>query len=342
MSVVKKILRKTFLKKIVDHRRNVKKAKNAINKFYGNEIGNKEKRKLVKEMIFLNKEYFYGYDEFCYLGFKDLTMEQRLEFVSDWQRSETAKKMNQNGNLEIFDDKEKTLQYFERYFKRDVCSVTNEKSFDAFEKFCAKHNRFIVKPVDSCFGRGVEIVTIQKSIKETFYELLEKRKNGFLAEQLIVQVDEMAKFHPQSCNTVRIPTIRFDDRVEVIHPFLRVGRGDSVVDNAGSGGIIVAVDAQTGITIAAADEKGKSYTKHPETEYDLIGFKIPRWNEAIELVKELAQIIPMNRYTGWDVALTNDGWAMVEGNSRGQFVWQVATKKGFKQELDEIMKELNL
>ena len=45
---------------------------------------------------------------------------------------------------------------------------------------------------------------------------------------------------------------------------------------------------------------------------------------------ELARQIPSNRYAGWDLALTKNGWLMIEGNARGQFVgWQIPMQKGF-------------
>lgn len=290
----------------------------------------------------MKKTYAFEFDEYCQYDFKCLSIEQRLLFVSDFQREEYADRMNRKENSLIFNDKEMTSKYFKKYFKRNVVKINGEEDFALFEDFCKKHNKFIVKPIDACLGRGVEIISLDNNIVEVFNELIKNRQKGFVVEELIVQSKEMAKFHPQSCNTVRIPTIRFDDRIEIIHPFFRVGRGNSVVDNAGAGGIIVAVDAETGITIAAADEKGKSYTTHPETGYELIGFQIPRWNEAVEFAKNLAQVVPTNRYTGWDVALTDNGWVMVEGNAKGQFVWQIATKVGFKEEIERIMKELNL
>lgn len=33
---------------------------------------------------------------------------------------------------------------------------------------------------------------------------------------------------------------------------------------------------------------------------------------------------------------------MVEGNARGQFIWQIATQVGFRNEVLDILKELNL
>lgn len=150
----------------------------------------------------------------------------------------------------------------------------------------------------------------------------------------------MASLHPKSLNTVRIPTIRYDDRVEIIHPFLRMGRGDAVVDNAGAGGIMGNVDVTTGVVYAASDELGRAYTQHPDTGVELIGFVIPQWKEAVEQVKEMAMVLPSVRYVGWDMALTKSGWVMIEGNDKGQFIFQVADRKGFRDEFEKIRKEL--
>lgn len=150
----------------------------------------------------------------------------------------------------------------------------------------------------------------------------------------------MQSLHPSSLNTVRIPTVRYDDRVEVIHPFLRIGRGSAVVDNAGSGGIMGNIDVATGSVYAAADELGKDYKIHPDTGVSLIGFTIPKWQEVLSLVKQMALVVPSVRYVGWDMALSPKGWVMIEGNDKGQFVWQVADRNGFRAELDNIIKEL--
>jgi hypothetical protein len=132
------------------------------------------------------------------------------------------------------------------------------------------------------------------------------------------------------------------DRIEVLHPFLKIGRGDSVVDNGGAGGILCAIDPQTGVVTHTGDENGNVFEVHPETGEQIIGFTIPRWNEVSDLVKELAQITPSNRYTGWDIALSNDGWVLVEANARGQFIgWQLTTQVGFKEEICHYLMEIS-
>lgn len=57
-----------------------------------------------------------------------------------------------------------------------------------------------------------------------------------ILEVLIVQSSVMEKLHPNSVNTVRIPAFRENDGTLIVMPFLRVGVGNSVVDNAGAGG----------------------------------------------------------------------------------------------------------
>lgn len=161
-------------------------------------------------------------------------------------------------------------------------------------------------------------------------------------EELISQDDRLGRIHPQSVNTVRVPTIRLNDRTILFHPFFRVGRGESVVDNAGSGGIICALDSKTGTVIAAADEHGNKFTVHPDTKEKLIGFEIPEWDKAVEFVEALVKVVPSNRYTGWDIALTNEGWILIEANARGQWVAQIPLQQGFRKEYMQYMQELNL
>ena len=204
--------------------------------------------------------------------------------------------------------------------------------------------KFIVKPHDMYMGLGVKIVDLSGAVlKQAFDSLQSDYENGFVMEELVAQSNEIGRFHPQSVNTVRVPTVNYGDRIEIIHPFFRIGKGDSVVDNAGSGGIMVLVDVETGKTISKArDEHGHEYVKHPNTGYDLVGVQLPKWGEAIQLVKQLASVLPENKYTSWDLAYTDEhGWIMIEGNAKGQFVWQIVSRIGFKDEIEQIVAELN-
>lgn len=110
---------------------------------------------------------------------------------------------------------------------------------------------------------------------------------------------------------------------------------------ADRGGVMCPIDIKSGKIIAAADENGKMYDVHPDSKIPIIGFQVPKWNEAMEMAIELARQIPSNRYAGWDLALTKNGWLMIEGNARGQFVgWKIPMQKGFRKEWNELTKGL--
>ena len=155
-------------------------------------------------------------------------------------------------------------------------------------------------------------------------------------------VFNIGNLHKESVNTVRIPTINYGDRIEIFHPFLRIGRGNAFVDNAGSGGIGCCIDVATGVVQCAGDELGNDYSVHPDSGLELIGFEIPRWDEAVEMAKELASLVPEVHYVGWDLALTDKGWVMIEGNEDGQFLTQFFSHTGIAGEIKTIYKKLKV
>lgn len=86
---------------------------------------------------------------------------------------------------------------------------------------------------------------------------------------------------------------------------------------------------------------GNNYTYHPDTNIKLVGFQIPKWNEAVETAINLAKQVPDVRYVGWDLALTADGWVMIEGNEDGQFPFQHFPRVGLANEVKQIYRKLN-
>ena len=304
----------------------------------------RDEERLMRDMLRMNRRYGYDFDEYLYYHFYRRPPAERLSFVADWEHLGYTCALNDPKNDRLFDDKWQTYQKYGKYYGREVLFCGKDSDPAEFEAFAERHPRFIVKPLDASVGKGVEILSARDgaSARELRGALLKKHGGRFIAEELIRQDPVMAAFHPSSVNTVRIPTIRTDSGVRVFHPFFRIGRHGSVVDNAGAGGIIGAVDAETGVVLAAADEHGHAFTVQPDTGKEIVGFTIPHWDEAVAFVTELAQVTPENRYTGWDCALTENGWVMVEANRRGQFVWQIPLQQGCRAELDGILHGMGL
>ena len=267
-----------------------------------------------------------------------------MSFVPEYEKNVFCDNVNDYEASKIFDSKWETYSRFRDFYHRQVLSVSDSNLLDNCELDCfvAKNSRFLIKPDSDACGRGIALVEggSTEERKKQISEIIRGHRQRSVIEELIIQDDRMAVFHPESVNTVRVFSVRFDDRVEIFHPFLRIGRGVSVVDNAGAGGLICNIEKDSGLVIVAGDERGNLFSVHPDTHVPIVGFVIPRWDELIETVTKLAGVIPEVRYVGWDLALTKDGWVMIEGNDKGQFVFQIPSQTGFRRELKEICKEL--
>ena len=299
--------------------------------------------KLLADMMEMAQKYSFDFYEYFLLDFQALDLKSRLEFVSDIERIEFCDACNSPLNQAIFEDKEKTYIKFKEYFCRDVCCVRNEYQIAALKKLFNKHGKLIIKPILGSGGRGIKIIDKSFNINDLIIEYCTKG-DGLIAEELLRQHPLMERYHKESVNTVRVPTINYGDHVELIHPFFRVGQGNSVVDNASSGGIIIAIDPTTGHALSkGSDEHGKQYERIPGTDIIIEDIQLPQWGEVISLCCMLANTIPSNRYTGWDLALDESGqWVLIEANARGQFLWQYSTHKGFREEANSILEKLNI
>ncbi len=302
------------------------------------------KNTVINDMIKMYSLYGYTFDEYLGYHFENRTLEERREFLPDWERYAYTMAFNRVRNASIFDNKAKTYRVFESFFHRKALACTSATSYETFSAFLNDlktqgSTLFVTKPLESSFGIGFEIHPVCMD-RDQYTKLNADYGNGFLAEDLIVQSDELASFHPKSVNTVRSTTIRFDDETIIVKPFLKMGVHDNIVDNARAGGLICVLDVDTGSVIAASDECGKQYRFHPDSGKEIIGFTVPRWDEAKALSKQLAKIVPDNRYTGWDLALTDEGWILVEANRRGQYVWQYALQTGNRTEMNSYSKRL--
>ena len=157
------------------------------------------------------------------------------------------------------------------------------------------------------------------------------------------QGEALARIHPQSVNTLRIPTVVLaDGEVRLFHPTLRVGRGEGIIDNFSAGGISALIDPETGcICSDGADKKGRRYAAHPDTGVRFNGYRLPEWDKAVAMVTTAAHMVPGNHYCGWDLAYSTHGWCMVEANCTAQMGgMQIITQTGRKAELEALIAQM--
>ncbi len=57
----------------------------------------------------------------------------------------------------------------------------------------------------------------------------------------------------------------------------------------------------------------------------------------------MAEMVPGVKCIGWDMALTDNGWIVVEGNWATQLVVpQIVFNRGIKEEVENIMRRVDL
>lgn len=102
--------------------------------------------------------------------------------------------------------------------------------------------------------------------------------------------------------------------------------------NLHQGAVGLAIDIKTGDVTNAAF-KGTSTPEHPDTGADLIGFKIPKWAQIIEIAEAAAEAIPLG-YIGVDICLDQDrGPLVLEVNGRPGIEIQNVQQKGLVESL---------
>lgn len=163
---------------------------------------------LVNDMVYSPHRFGCTFDEYFLLGYGDLNADGRSRFLTDKLRYEVYCRCNDDSAREVLNDKSETFRVFGRYFGRDVVTVTDEKDYKRLTDFAHHHEDFFVKPLKGQCGRGA---TICRGISSNEAKSLIgdiAAAGGALLESLIRQSDEMAAFHPESVNTVRMPVFR--------------------------------------------------------------------------------------------------------------------------------------
>ena len=255
-----------------------------------------------------------GYMEYNLFHFVGKSKELRKTYI-DFNHSQTLFRMlNDREYMENFDSKLKFNEIFKEFIGRDFIDAANCTD-EEFKEFCKGKKKIFSKPVDSCSGKGIYKsfdIDEDTDINELHKYMID---NNLFCEDTIIQNDEMNKLNNTSINTIRITTVLKDDVAHIMYALVRIGTNNSSVDNISSGGIytVLSEDGEI-INPCWSDKTISTYTVHPTNVFNLIGFKVPYFKEALELCKKAALIEKHVRYVGWDVAITPNGPIIVEGN----------------------------
>lgn len=269
----------------------------------------KNKLFIFFDIIHCGLKYQAGYIDYELFEIYNMNKYERSTVITRGINNEIIRKYNDPEFMKIFNDKIVFNKKFNSYLKRDWLELTND-NISNFNKFIKKHNIFVAKPTQESCGKGVEIITVNEDNIKDLYETLISNKQ-ILIEEIAIQCEELNEFHPSSINTLRVVTLKGS----VVAALFRIGNNNNHVDNFNNEGLCVPIDVETGlIKFPAIDKKGNLYEKHPITQKEIIGFKIPRWNEVIAFCEQASLEIPQVGYIGWDVCVGKKDIFFIEAN----------------------------
>lgn len=214
--------------------------------------------------------------------------------------------------------KSEEYKRFEAFVKRDWMVVDSQTSKDVIVSFVNKYHTVIAKPDHGEQGHGV--MKISETDSRAIEELLQECSNTtFVMEECLVNAPEIAAINETSLNTIRCYTLLDKNgKPHIMELMLRVGQAGSHVDNWGSGGVGYCFDVETGVCSQyGLDKLNRPYSNHPGSEYPMIGFRLPDFEDLKDYIYNLVKAAPHARYVGWDIAITPNGYDLVEMNCPG-------------------------
>lgn len=204
---------------------------------------------------------------------------------------------------------------FADYICRPWMVADKDTDPQLIKDFISKHGVVFAKPNMGDQGKGVMKIKADdsKAIEELLFEC---KQGAYVVEGAIKQDPDIEAINPSSVNTVRVTTLT--DRQgcpQIISVILRAGAPGSHVDNWGAGGVGYNFNLETGICDQyGKDKKNRKYIFHPGSNKQMLGYKLPHFEEIKDYVIKLGKLVPNVKYIGWDVAITTDGFDLVEMN----------------------------
>ncbi|MBO4815463.1 MAG: carboxylate--amine ligase [Clostridia bacterium] len=290
------------------------KMKKAINVVY--EKSGKNKIITFFDMILCAIKYGAGYNDYIIFEFYKIKAKQRKTYLTRLKNKRLVTTLNNEEYSHIFDQKNIFDKKFKDFLGREVIDL-KEIDFEEFKKFIEGKEYFFAKPNVGESGKGIEkIHTPDFNSPEELYEYVKKPEKNFgVIEEVIVQHPDAAKIYPQALNCLRVVTLVNNGEAHILYSVFKMGNNGKFVDNLENGGFACHFDLDKGEIIGQGHTSALvNYDAHPATGIKFVGYKLPYMKEVKELVKKAAMVIPEFRYVGWDVCLTPNGPAIVEGN----------------------------
>ena len=202
-------------------------------------------------------------------------------------------------------------------------------------KFAESRKSVVLKPSDGSRGKGVyrldydpEPTLNGRAVTPAEVREFVRHLDNYLVTETVQQARYARAICPATTNTVRVVTIIDPETNEpfVARAVHRFGTSETQpTDNWSRGGLCTLVDLKTGKLGPAVKHPQRTEGKlrwrshHPDTGEAIEGVYVPRWEELCSALLDAVRSAPFLKYVGWDVAVTDQGFSVIEGNKNTDF-----------------------
>ena len=310
-----------------------------LRRFMGHVREQHEMGQMQQTIAFLRDSLRYNISplEWYQFGFVSLSSEEKSTWAGTGTMYEFQRKANPPDQREILNDKRAFHRAYREFCRHGLWSLEDlQQDPTLVERILAEHDKLVFKDATGNCGTSVRIMPTEELKAPVLTCCMSD--NGFdMVESYIQQHPVLQALSPSGVNTVRIFTL-IDEKgaYRVLGCRLRISI-DSPVDNLAAGNLAAPIDERTGVVDGPgvySDITRKPETVHPVTGASIEGCQIPFWQETLEMVEKASRLHPQNRSIGWDVAITEEGPGLIEGNHDWcKLVWQLPVKRGLKRML---------
>lgn len=284
---------------------------------------------VIADMVWCSLKYGAMWTEYGDLDFYHRTAKNRSSYITTFYNFKLYSQINLKDYRNVFHEKIAFLNKFQDFIKRDWIAVDNS-SGEKIQEFLNKHDLVVAKASYGDSGQEVEVINVSKfESTDVFINYITEKKYNLL-EECIINHHDVRRLNESSLNTIRIVTVKKNDSIGILFAGIRVGKAGAKIDNISQGGKSARIDIQTGVVNSPFYGKTSSSFSNDGgvlTGQDPTGFQLPHWEEVVSTVKKAALVVPEMGIVAWDVAITEDGVDIIEGNeSFGSVIMQLYYK----------------
>lgn len=253
-----------------------------------------------------------GYTDYFRADFINLSKSEKKTWATAKRFYKLLAYLNSEQYSIVLGDKLLFDEIFRDFLGRDFINLRTS-SVDDFKKFLSDKQTVFAKDTLGECGHGISKLRVSEieDVEKLYHQL--KENGQLLVEDAIIQADDLNEINPCVVNSFRIVTLYKDGKAQVISNALRINQDDTSVIGC-TNDLYFRLNEDGTIDGNVIDDYANTYDAHPMTGKRFSDVKLNGVKEAFEMCCKAAERLPQVRYIGWDVAFSQNGPVMVEGN----------------------------